>query len=1436
MASVLLDRLESIRRRHSRLVWLRGASVTLSLFLGMAILFGGLDWWVHVDDAGLRGLLGTCVLALAGWSAWRWWWRPACAPPGPLDVALRLERRCPGLRDRLASGVEFATTEYASGQGSPALQKMLAEGLEREIDAVPWDDALDTSPVQRWAMVAVATCLVAAGCLFVNQGASWLAVRRLFAPFGAPAWPRAVNLRVMTERWTELERDPVETPRVPLGDEFRVYFENRTGRLPDRVFVESESGGKIVRDPLRVMTVRDETGTAREVAVATLAISGPVVRFRGLAGDDTEMPFFEVRGIPAPRVESLAIRIFPPTYLSLAPRDLPEGLGDIEAWVGSRVEVRGRSNRPLQGADARLRESTRHAATVDPDGKGFRVDFTVTEPGVSTWWLDLVDVEGLRSNQPPKFELRAVPDMAPEVTLEQPASDAQVTATAKLAVRSMVKDDLGVGRIDLVATITGAAARTERVPLWRREKIEPTPPANEETQPEETQPGESPGVMVRNGGQTVPVVRELDLGEWRLAEGDTISLYVEAGDIADPEHVGRSSSRLLKVVSGGEKVLELAAKQAEILEELDRARALEQTTRDQTRELATQALEAGGLRADDVESLKRLEHAQRQVTERLSKGTGSIRERVAESLAEFAANGLDTPESTRSLRAMADELSRLADATLPRLEEQLTRARKAAESSPSVQKDGTVEDAGKGSTSQKPNAVDDSSAPGEKQPDAKQSDPKQDATTPSESTRKAPPGKTPPATEGELAGTLRDAALAQDDVVESLSRLTSDLTKLRNRRDTAEQVAQVAAEQRELNERSAAATRETLGKSEDDLTPQQRAEAAKLAERQQRLADKLDGIQSRMEKLVAGDMDEGTRSKTNATEGRASDNPESTKPSGDKSADGDKSPDDAKTPEAPGKKDGTEKPGGSEKPETKGADESSTPASQVPRESKPPSESMESGETETGDESEMQEALRQLRESSASGKMRDAAAQLQRNQSAAAARNQREAAQELAELERNLRSPPTPELDELVKRERELEDELDNLLEQQAELMRKVDEARKIEDESQRAEQLRKLDAEREKLRGDAERIARGLERLRKRGLAEDVRDAAEKLRQAQQGKAQGDEGADDEAAEAVEQLEQAREELAEDRAVDEEQLAFEQLEKIRSALEALAGRQAAAALEFDRLAELRKPDGSWTRAQLLTLRSLASTEAAIGAEATALGAKIAEAKGYSLALEQTGLALRGVAEKLAARDAGEPTRRLVHRVAARLTELVTLLAERQKAAGGGAGDAQKSKDKPAAEQQAGRPPSDGIPLLAELKLVRAMQRELLERTTELSEASSTRELTASETEELARLRDQQEQVADLGRQLISNVGRLLKPDDEGNAVDEMDTAPPSGQPPSRRDEPPSDDPSGIPAADDDSSEKSSDESRKKPAPKDELPTLDEALREADSPRKGTAP
>jgi uncharacterized protein YnzC (UPF0291/DUF896 family) len=134
------------------------------------------------------------------------------------------------------------------------------------------------------------------------------------------------------------------------------------------------------------------------------------------------------------------------------------------------------------------------------------------------------------------------------------------------------------------------------------------------------------------------------------------------------------------------------------------------------------------------------------------------------------------------------------------------------------------------------------------------------------------------------------------------------------------------------------------------------------------------------------------------------------------------------------------------------------------------------------------------------------------------------------------------------------------------------------------------------------------------------------------------------------------------------------------------------------------------------------------------------------------------------------------------------------------------------------------------------MQRELLERTTELSEASSTRELTASETEELARLRDQQEQVADLGRQLISNVGRLLKPDDEGNAVDEMDTAPPSGQPPSRRDEPPSDDPSGIPAADDDSSEKSSDESRKKPAPKDELPTLDEALREADSPRKGTAP
>lgn len=1322
MASVLLDRLESIRRRHSRLVWLRGASVTASLFLGTAMLLGWVDWWVHLDDAILRGLLGAGTIGLACWSAWRWWWRPTQSPPGPLDVALRLENRSPGLRDRLASGVEFAASAYATGNGSPALQQSLARELEREIDEVPWDDALDTRPVQRWATLAVVTCLVAASCLFVNQGASWLAVRRLFVPFGAPSWPRDVNLRVLTERWTELERDPAETPRIPLGDEYRVYFENRTGPLPDRVFLESGAGDKIVRDALRVMSVKDDTGATRDVAVATLTINGPLVRFRGIAGDDTEMPFFEVRGIPAPRVEALSIRIVPPAYLSLPPRDLPEGLGDIEAYVGSRIEVRGRSSRPLQGAEARLKENTRYSATVGADGRGFQVEFSIDTPGVSTWWLDLVDVEGLRSNQPPKFELRAVPDLAPEVALEQPAADMQVTATAIVPLKSLVKDDLGVGRVDLEATITGATERTERVSLWRRG---------------------ADGAAVE---RSVPVATELALGDWRVVEGDSISLYVEAGDIADPEHVGRSSSRLLKVVSGGDKLLELAQKQAEILEELDRVRALEQATRDETRDLATQARETGGLREQDVEGLRRLEHAQRQVAERLSKGTGSIRERVAESLDEFKANGLDSPEATRSLRAMADEIARLGETTLPRLEQQLTRARKSAETAPAAPE------------ASKPDGLKPDEVKPEEPPKPVAPDPK--ATT-----------------DNELTQSLGEAALAQDDVVESLSRLTSELTKIRNRRDTAEQVAQVAAEQKELNDKSAATSRENLGKSADDLTPQQRAEAAKLAERQENLAEKLEAIQSRIEKLVATES--------------AGPLPEKVAPPGKDASPSEGAPEE-KVPETP---------------------DAASPEQQPDQ--KTPQNEDAAGSPE--DTSELNDALRQLRESSIAGKMRDAAEQLQRNQSAAATRNQREAAQGLAELERNLRSPPAPELDDLVKRERELEERLDKLLEDQAELLRKIDEAKQIKDEAERAEQLRKLGEEREQLRSEAERIARGLERLRKRGLAEEVREGAEQLRQAQQARVMGDEGADEEAQEAVERLEQAQQDLAEDRAADEEQLAFEQLEKVRSALEALATRQAAAATEFDRLAALRKPDGSWTRAQLATLRSLATTEEAIGAEATALAEKIASAKGYALALSQTGSALKEVARKLTAREAGDDTRRSVQRATSRLAELVTLLAERQRAAGGGQPPAAGKPGEQAAPQ-AGGPPSDGIPLLAELKLVRTLQRELLERTTELADAATTRDLTPAETEELARLRGQQEEVADLARNLIEDVGRLIKPDDEGDEDVMNEAGDGKTQPrPGPRDADGDDDPQPTKRA-------------------DEVPSLDDELRKANAPRKEPLP
>ena len=1292
-------------------MWLRGLCATTAVFVGLVAVSAWLDWAIHLDDGVLRGLMLVTILVVTGWVLRRTLLQPLRTPPAADDVAMRLEERFPELRDGLASVVQFTGTRFGSAIGSPGLQRIAATRTESLLADLPIDEVIEPAPVRRMAWGAVVVCGAAAVLMGFNQSATWLALRRLVIPFAAPSWPRQVNLRVLSTEWQPLEASTDDIPRVALGEEYRVYIENQTGRLPSRVTLETktEAGATPAREPLRVVSLRDGEGVLRDVAAVTLKATQPKIWFRALAGDDDKMAWFEIHAVPVPQLEAIRVRVVPPDYTGLEPRELPGGLGDIEAWIGSRIEFRGRSSRPLQTAAIRLKSGDPIPATIGEDGREFRVEWQANEVGVSTYAVELRDVEGFEPGRIPRFELRVKADAVPEVTMERPATDLQVTPTATVPVEFVARDDLGLTRSDAVWRKGDEVASEQpliRIPLWRADQ----PVA-------ESAPAGTPRAENATG-KVVTGTWQWDLAPLRLQPGQVITLMLEAADGARPEHVGHSVARRLRIVSPEQKTQELAARQAELLEQIERAEKQQALAREQTRDLEIQANEAGGLRPQDLTTLERLEAAQRQIASQLSGQPGSLDQRLAEALDEFRANQLGDEAAVGRLEQMSREISRLSRESLPGIERSLTRARKEGER----RADETANEPARSSQDGNPpesRPGDDRDSPTEPRPDVAGDAPSKGGTNPTKATdpRKTDPGK-PESTEpnpapdggdtkpqpgkatepdrsesgdnrpdpkhtGEPAGDpvvepLRDALQQQADVGDSLKNLARQLARWRDERDATDQLNQLADDQKEVSEETEKLGQDLVGKSRTDLTPQERADLEKLVGRQRQLGDREEAVERQLE---------------TAAEKLAADDPE-------------------------------------------GA-------------------------------AALREQLEALRDAAVGERFREAAERLRENKTAAARTAQKsieEALGRIARGETGSDSDQLEQLEQLVKEQRGLEERLESLMEREETLQKRMDEAKGIEDPAARAEELRKLEAEQDALRQELEQAARQLRRLARNAPAERLANAARKLEQQQKKLAQGElDAAAEDQQEVLDQLAEARQELAEERAADEEQLAFEQLARLRSKLEGLLVRQEAAVKEFERLRGLVPPGGSWTRPALASLRGLGSAEGLIADEAQALAPQVEAARVFSLALEQSAGQLRRLVELLGERDLGAETQGISTRVAERFRELIRLIAERQAGADGAAAGGQAGGGgQPGGGNDA--PTEDAISLLAEFKLLRTLQQDVAERT----EAVRAKETTDDVTQQLEKLAEEQSRLADLARDLMTKLKSVVENDDDSGDA-EMD-------------------------------------------------------------------
>jgi hypothetical protein len=391
------------------------------------------------------------------------------------------------------------------------------------------------------------------------------------------------------------------------------------------------------------------------------------------------------------------------------------------------------------------------------------------------------------------------------------------------------------------------------------------------------------------------------------------------------------------------------------------------------------------------------------------------------------------------------------------------------------------------------------------------------------------------------------------------------------------------------------------------------------------------------------------------------------------------------------------------------------------------------------------------------GQMQDARKALSQDQLNQANKGQKEVVQKLEKLIKELEDRREAELDRLVKKLREAEQRLDELAQKQEELQKKVKEAAGIADAQKREEELKKLAREQKKLNQEAQEMVRQLSRLRAERASQALGKAGGQMDQAGQQLAQG-QNAEEQQEDVLDRIDEAQRELERAREQAEEELAREQLAKIADVLKRLKEREEGLVAELGRIQQEVQQRKGWGRGLLFSLGDLQRAQKALGTETTEVARKdLSEAPVFRNLLRRAAKAMDQAADRMQEHqqqaskkpddtapdeEAAALQKEALHRLEQLLEALKQEPGDGQRQPGGGG--------KPGGGGSgAGGGGGDGIPEVAQLKLLRTLQAEVNQRTEDFAQKHpDLKKLDDKAKAELQSIRRDQAEVGELLEEL----------------------------------------------------------------------------------------
>ncbi|MBQ97962.1 MAG: hypothetical protein CMP30_08205 [Roseibacillus sp.] len=521
----LRRKLGAVRRKLVRVEFMRRMAVALiAALLGLALI-PTVDWLVELPLEARAGILIGLVIVVS-FLLLRALVALVTQRRDEETLALMVEKEEPGFQSRLIASVQFARGKATVSDG---VGQLMVERTVRDTASyagpLRLTKVVKTQRLKRALVILLLLGAFAGGGYQLGGSLTKSLLERAFLS-DVPI-PRATDIV-----WTSGDL------RVGIGDDVTLEaqvqgFEPEAGTLR----VRYSSG--------RRQSIRMERGKEGNRYVVTLENIQESFTFQ-VAIKDGRSDRQEVITLPRPSVEQLVGKQRYPDYMGLPPSD--HRPGEFLLYPGSELLLSITASQPLANATVRLLgelQKDSAVAVVTPENPLLAEVVLPVPGGLTGFTVELLDEEGMESRDATVYRVDVLSDEPPKVRLVRPSRQRElVTAKARLLVGYEAEDRFGVDRValcyqlgkegevktfNLPLTEQGAARISETFD-WRLDQVEPT-----------------------------------------LVEGDEIEFWIEAHDQSDRTEEGRSTSRILKVVTPREKRDDLLSRAGDSLRRIDRA-------------------------------------------------------------------------------------------------------------------------------------------------------------------------------------------------------------------------------------------------------------------------------------------------------------------------------------------------------------------------------------------------------------------------------------------------------------------------------------------------------------------------------------------------------------------------------------------------------------------------------------------------------------------------------------------------------------------------------------------------------------------------------------------------------------------------------------------------------------------------------------------------